>query len=91
MVFNLVSFLFLRVVNLFPLWVAPNLITVIGLAINIGTAAVLILTCPTATERPPWWATLMCALGLFLYQTLGKPDSSSIRRWVSRTSICCLS
>jgi hypothetical protein len=59
-------------VNLFPLWVAPNLITIIGLAINILTALVLMISCPTATERPPWWATLQCAAGLFLYQTLGE-------------------
>jgi hypothetical protein len=61
-----------RVVSLFPLWVAPNLITIIGLAINILTALVLMISCPTATERPPWWATLQCAAGLFLYQTLGE-------------------
>jgi hypothetical protein len=59
-------------VSLFPLWVAPNLITIIGLAINILTALVLMISCPTATERPPWWATLQCAAGLFLYQTLGE-------------------
>jgi hypothetical protein len=64
-------------VNLFPLWVAPNLITIIGLAINILTALVLMISCPTATEQPPWWATLQCAAGLFLYQTLGEFPLSS--------------
>jgi choline/ethanolamine phosphotransferase len=71
-------------VSLFPLWVAPNLITIIGLAINILTALVLMISCPTATERPPWWATLQCAAGLFLYQTLGEfPNFPALSKGLS--------
>jgi choline/ethanolamine phosphotransferase len=33
-----------------PLWVAPNLITMVGLAINIFTALLLVAYCPSATE-----------------------------------------
>lgn len=34
-----------------PTWMAPNLITIVGLAINIFTTLVLVYYCPTATEQ----------------------------------------
>ena len=63
-----------------PLWVAPNLITIVGLAINIVTSLVLVWYCPTATEVAPWWTTFSCALGLFIYQTLDAIDGKQARR-----------
>nr|XP_023649285.1 choline/ethanolaminephosphotransferase 1-like [Paramormyrops kingsleyae] len=41
-----------------PPWVAPNLITVVGLVTNIATTLVLVYYCPTATEQAPLWAYL---------------------------------
>ena len=38
------------VVTLVPLWVAPNLITMVGLVINVVTSVILMWMCPTATE-----------------------------------------
>ncbi|KAK2102445.1 hypothetical protein P7K49_020112 [Saguinus oedipus] len=35
-----------------PLWMAPNSITLLGLAVNMLTTLVLISYCPTATEEP---------------------------------------
>jgi len=67
-------------VTLVPLWVAPNLITMVGLAINIVTSLVLVWYCPTATEKAPWWTTFSCALGLFIYQTLDAIDGKQARR-----------
>ncbi|KAF5888111.1 choline/ethanolaminephosphotransferase 1-like, partial [Clarias magur] len=34
-----------------PLWVAPNLITSVGLVLNITTTLILTYYCPTATEQ----------------------------------------
>lgn len=68
------------VVQFCPLWVAPNLITIVGLAINIFTSLLLIVYCPTATEVAPWWATFLCSLGLFIYQTLDAIDGKQARR-----------
>lgn len=34
-----------------PSWIAPNLITIIGLSINICTTVLLVFYCPTATEQ----------------------------------------
>jgi len=39
------------VVSLMPLWLAPNLITIIGLAINVLTSLVHLYFCPTAKEE----------------------------------------
>lgn len=68
------------VLSLTPLWVAPNLITIVGLIINIATTLLLVYCCPTATERAPWWATGSAALGLWLYQTLDAIDGKQARR-----------
>lgn len=34
-----------------PAWIAPNLITIVGLLINICTTLILVYYCPTATEQ----------------------------------------
>lgn len=34
-----------------PAWMAPNLITIVGLIINICTTIILVCYCPTATEQ----------------------------------------
>lgn len=38
-------------VNKVPLWMAPNLITIVGLATNIISTLILVYYCPTATEQ----------------------------------------
>lgn len=63
-----------------PAWIAPNLITIIGLATNVFTTLVLIYYCPTATEQAPLWAYLLCAVGLFIYQSLDAIDGKQARR-----------
>ncbi|XP_062854775.1 choline/ethanolaminephosphotransferase 1a isoform X2 [Trichomycterus rosablanca] len=70
-----------------PLWVAPNLITIIGLAVNVITTLVLVYHCPTATEQGPTWAYLACALGLFIYQSLDAIDGKQARRTNSSTPL----
>lgn len=67
-------------VTLVPLWVAPNLITIVGLIINIVTSLILFYYSPKATEQAPWWATLNCAIGLFVYQSLDAIDGKQARR-----------
>jgi len=75
------------VVTLVPLWVAPNLITMVGLVVNIVTTLVLVYHCPTATEVPPWWSSTACALGLFFYQTLDAIDGKQARRTKSSSPL----
>ncbi|XP_048879868.1 choline/ethanolaminephosphotransferase 1-like isoform X2 [Brienomyrus brachyistius] len=63
-----------------PAWVAPNLITIVGLLTNIATTLVLVCYCPTATEQAPQWTYLLCAGGLFIYQSLDAIDGKQARR-----------
>ncbi|XP_046881792.1 choline/ethanolaminephosphotransferase 1b isoform X2 [Hypomesus transpacificus] len=63
-----------------PAWIAPNLITIVGLATNVFTTLVLVYYCPTATEQAPLWAYLLCAVGLFVYQSLDAIDGKQARR-----------
>ncbi|XP_030641094.1 choline/ethanolaminephosphotransferase 1-like [Chanos chanos] len=70
-----------------PTWMAPNLITIIGLATNILTTLILVYYCPTATEQAPQWAYVACAVGLFIYQSLDAIDGKQARRTHSSTPL----
>ncbi|MEE6480075.1 hypothetical protein FKM82_012448 [Ascaphus truei] len=63
-----------------PLWLAPNTITIVGLVLNVVTTLILISYCPTATEEAPFWTFLLCAIGLFIYQSLDAIDGKQARR-----------
>lgn len=63
-----------------PLWLAPNLITIIGLIINIITTLILISYSPDGKVGPPRWSCFLCALGLFVYQSLDAIDGKQARR-----------
>ncbi|XP_062562001.1 cholinephosphotransferase 1 isoform X2 [Armigeres subalbatus] len=70
-----------------PLWLAPNLITIVGLIINIVTTLILIYFSPNGREEPPRWASALCALGLFIYQSLDAIDGKQARRTNSSTPL----
>nr|CAH7754503.1 unnamed protein product [Callosobruchus chinensis] len=67
-------------VSKIPIWLAPNLITILGLIINILTALILIWYSPDAKTETPRWALAFCALGLFIYQSLDAIDGKQARR-----------
>jgi len=74
-------------VERFPLWVAPNLITVVGLLINAVTSFLLIYYCPNATEVAPGWVYAANSIGLFVYQSLDAIDGKQARRTGSSTPL----
>ncbi|XP_018572678.1 choline/ethanolaminephosphotransferase 1 isoform X4 [Anoplophora glabripennis] len=63
-----------------PIWLAPNLITILGLVINIITALILVWYSPDAKLEAPRWACALCGLGLFIYQSLDAIDGKQARR-----------
>ncbi|KAK9876621.1 hypothetical protein WA026_013998 [Henosepilachna vigintioctopunctata] len=63
-----------------PLWLAPNLITILGLILNIVTALILVWYSPNAKDGAPRWACALCGIGLFAYQSLDAIDGKQARR-----------
>ncbi|XP_033216092.1 cholinephosphotransferase 1 isoform X3 [Belonocnema kinseyi] len=70
-----------------PVWLAPNLITIIGLMVNIVTTLVLVYYSPDAKGEAPRWACFLCAVGLFVYQTLDAIDGKQARRTGTSTPL----
>ncbi|XP_077289829.1 choline/ethanolaminephosphotransferase 1 bbc isoform X2 [Arctopsyche grandis] len=63
-----------------PLWLAPNLITCLGLAVNVFTTLLLVWYTPDAKSEAPRWTYALCGLGLFIYQSLDAIDGKQARR-----------
>jgi len=70
-----------------PTNVAPNLITITGLLVNVVTTLILVFYSPGARQEPPAWALLLFALGLFVYQTLDACDGKQARRTSSSSPL----
>uniref|UniRef100_A0A1B6IUG1 diacylglycerol cholinephosphotransferase n=1 Tax=Homalodisca liturata TaxID=320908 RepID=A0A1B6IUG1_9HEMI len=70
-----------------PMWLAPNLITILGLLVNILTTLLLVWYSSDAKSEAPRWAFLLCALGLFVYQSLDAIDGKQARRTDSSTPL----
>ncbi|KAI9364966.1 CDP-alcohol phosphatidyltransferase, partial [Zopfochytrium polystomum] len=69
-----------QVIKLFPLWVAPNLITLIGF-LSVVVHLVALLFFSPALETPcPDWVYLSCAIAFFFYQTMDAIDGKQARR-----------
>jgi len=68
------------VVELMPLWLAPNAITISGLLINILTSIYVIYLCPKVVGEIDPSALVCCSVGLFVYQTLDAIDGKQARR-----------
>ncbi|MFH4979343.1 hypothetical protein AB6A40_006052 [Gnathostoma spinigerum] len=68
------------VVTFCPMWLAPNLITLVGLIINVVTVLVFTVLSNSAHDEVSSWVYLQAALGLFLYQTLDAMDGRQARR-----------
>eukprot|EP00045_Choanoeca_perplexa_P011807 m.126495 g.126495 ORF g.126495 m.126495 type:complete len:380 (+) comp15774_c0_seq9:88-1227(+) len=77
------------VVELMPLWLAPNLITWVGLCVNICCNLVLVAYNPGMEEgvTVPPAVYVACAAGLWLYQTLDNIDGKQARRTGTATPL----
>ncbi|PVD33414.1 hypothetical protein C0Q70_04670 [Pomacea canaliculata] len=70
-----------------PLWVAPNLLTIAGLVVNIVSTLIIIYYSPDAKSEVSWWPFAGAALGLFIYQSLDAIDGKQARRTNSSSSL----
>ncbi|CDH51703.1 choline ethanolaminephosphotransferase [Lichtheimia corymbifera JMRC:FSU:9682] len=68
-----------NLVKLFPLWIAPNLITLLGLLCVVGNVATLMYYAPDLGPCPNW-VYYTFGIGLFVYQSLDAIDGKQARR-----------
>ncbi|XP_011077582.1 choline/ethanolaminephosphotransferase 1 [Sesamum indicum] len=69
-----------RCVNLFPLWMPPNMITLTGSMFLVTSALLGYIYSPQLDSPPPRWVHFAHGLLLFLYQTFDAVDGKQARR-----------
>lgn len=67
-------------VNIFPLWMAPNVITLLGLVFILLNLATVFYYDPYLNQPSPRWCYFFYAFGLFMYQTFDGCDGCHARR-----------
>ncbi|KAI9472330.1 MAG: hypothetical protein EXX96DRAFT_583661 [Benjaminiella poitrasii] len=68
------------VITLFPAWIAPNLITLIGLFFMIFNVIIICIWSPDLSPDAPNWIHFSFAAGLWLYSTFDNVDGRQARR-----------
>lgn len=63
-----------------PVWIAPNVITLIGFVCVLAAYELVYFWCPTFTEEAPKWVWLAVSGLLFAYRTLDNMDGKQARR-----------
>ena len=66
--------------NRLPLWMAPNLVTLLGLLWIVASYFVGAHFAPSLREEAPRWTYFFHALAVFMYQTLDAMDGKQARR-----------
>ena len=70
-----------------PLWIAPNLITLVGLSSSFLSTALVLIYNPTLGPDGPRWLSLFVGFGIFFYQTLDNMDGKQARRTGSSSAL----
>ncbi|GAA25968.1 K7_Cpt1p [Saccharomyces cerevisiae Kyokai no. 7] len=66
--------------TIFPLWMAPNLVTLLGFCFIIFNVLTTLYYDPYFDQESPRWTYFSYAIGLFLYQTFDACDGMHARR-----------
>ncbi|KAK4240858.1 Cholinephosphotransferase 1 [Achaetomium macrosporum] len=67
-------------VELLPLWLAPNMVTLLGFMCIIFNVGLLVVMMPDLEGPAPPWVYYSFAFGLFMYQTFDNVDGKQARR-----------
>lgn len=67
-------------VEILPLWVAPNMVTLIGFSFIVANVGLLLIFMPDLVGPGPSWLYFSFAFGLFAYQTMDNVDGKQARR-----------
>lgn len=76
-----------RLVNFLPLWMAPNLVTLIGFVFIILSYLVTSYYHPAILGGGPRWVYLLNAVCMFIYQTMDALDGKQARRTLSSSPL----
>src|SRR6202035_5277998 len=68
------------ITTLLPLWLAPNLITLLGLICILVNVATILVLVPDLIGPGPSWMYWSFVLGLWIYSTLDNVDGKQARR-----------
>ncbi|KAI8906250.1 CDP-alcohol phosphatidyltransferase-domain-containing protein [Gorgonomyces haynaldii] len=66
--------------TLFPLWLAPNLITLIGFLFVVGNFGLSWYYSPDLVQECPSWVYFSFAIGIWMYSTCDNVDGKQARR-----------
>ncbi|KAA8497937.1 Choline/ethanolaminephosphotransferase 2 [Porphyridium purpureum] len=69
-----------RLVHKLPLWLAPNVVTLLGLCAVLSSALLAVYFSPDLQTDQPWWVYVLSAVGLSFYQTMDNLDGKQARR-----------
>ncbi len=72
--------LYERWVKLFPLWLAPNLITLTGFSFTAVSHILLFHYCPNLNGHAPAWVHVYNAAAVLMYQAFDAMDGKQARR-----------
>ncbi|KAI9189453.1 hypothetical protein H9P43_000886 [Blastocladiella emersonii ATCC 22665] len=67
-------------VTLVPMWMAPNLVTLIGFSFILLNVALTLFFSPDLVTPLPSWCYYLFGFGLFMYQSLDAIDGKQARR-----------
>ncbi|KAK5992495.1 putative CDP-alcohol phosphatidyltransferase class-I family protein C22A12.10 [Cladobotryum mycophilum] len=67
-------------VEFLPLWIAPNMVTLLGFFFILGNVGLMIVYIPDLVGPGPSWVYFSFAFGLFMYQTMDNVDGKQARR-----------
>lgn len=66
--------------SFFPDWMAPNMITFVGLLINVSASILVVINDPTLEGKSPDWCYLVAAISLITYLNFDCADGKQARR-----------
>lgn len=70
----------LKFENIYPLWMAPNMVTLLGLVFNIVAVLVVFYYDPNFDQSSPSWTYYFYGFCIFMYQTFDACDGIHARK-----------
>lgn len=67
-------------VKLLPLWLAPNMVTLLGFFFILGNVVLLFVYVPDLVGPAPGWVYISFGVGVWMYSTMDNVDGKQARR-----------